>query len=216
MTESNINFAPTFGFGAFVATWIALAALGCMGNSGTDNPVALEFGQKVIKKYDTNFDGLLTVRELSGLFGTRGKIKEEYDQDGDGNTSRDEIASCIDTWLKEGPTVRFVDVSVDLDGSRLAGATVRMVPDYDPGDGSQAIVSQTDTTGVARMEVALEDLSQALDNPDFRGVFATNFTVEVSHPQGMIPAKYSRDSEIKVVLPREATRTELRIELSSK
>lgn len=191
-----------------------VAVLGCGGYAVTDNPLALEFSNKVMRRYDSNFDGQLTVLELRG-WGARGRIKEAYDFDGDGKASRDEIATCIDRWLQEGSMAQGIKVTLTISGRPLAGAQVRIVPDYDPGDGSQAQVTQTDANGVASLEIPLEDLTQAMKNPGFGGVFATNCRVEVTHPKHEIPAEYNTETRIELNLPREEKRRELMLELPS-
>jgi hypothetical protein len=216
MAKSSVGFASVFGVNSFVATSLTLVTLGCTRNSATNNPLAMDVGQKVIRRNDKNGDGLLTVSELSGLYGNRSSFREGYDLDGDEKLSRDEIASRIDSWQKEGPTRHVVDVTVTLDGSPLAGATVRMVPDFAPGDSSQVEVGQTDATGTAHMEVALEDLSQALRNPDYRGVFGSNYKIEVTHSQRKIPARNNVNSELRVDVPRDTARNEVRLDLDSR
>ena len=161
MVKSNIGFKSALGVNAFVATLLTLVTVGCSRNSAPDNPLAMAVGEKVVRKHDKNGDGLLTSSELSGLYGNLTSIREGWDLNGDEKLSRDEIASRIDAWQKRGPTGHIVNVTVILDRSPLAGATVRMVPDFDPGDGSQAKVAETDVTGVAHFEVVLEDLPQA-------------------------------------------------------
>ena len=213
MAKFSIGFASAFRVSAFVAMSLMLVTVGCNRNSPPDNPLAMAVAQKVIKRNDKNGDGLLIASELSGLYGNRSSFKEGYDLDGDGKLSRDELARRIDTWQKESPIPHVVDVIVLLGGAPLAGATVRMVPDFDPGDGSQAKSAQTDATGTAHFEVALEDLTKALNKPDYRGVFGSNFKVEITHPQRKIPAKHNVNSQLTAELPRDTPRTEIRVEL---
>jgi hypothetical protein len=215
MAKSSDCFASAFGVNAFVATSLTLVTLGCTRNSAPDNPLAMEVAQKVIRRNDKNGDGLLIASELSGLYGNRSSFRKGYDLNGDEKLSRDEIASRIDSWQKAGPTAHAVDVTVTLDGSPLTGATVRMVPDFALGDSSQTKVGQTDATGATHLEVALEDLSQALHNPDYRGVFGSNYKIEVTHPQRKIPAKYNVTTQLDADVPRDAPRNEIRLDLNS-
>ena len=213
MVKSNIGFKSALGVNAFVATLLTLVTVGCSRNSAPDNPLAMAVGEKVVRKHDKNGDGLLTSSELSGLYGNLTSIREGWDLNGDEKLSRDEIASRIDAWQKRGPTGHIVNVTVILDRSPLAGATVRMVPDFDPGDGSQAKVAETDVTGVAHFEVVLEDLPQALHNSDYRGVFGSHYKIEVTHPQHKISAEYNVSSRLSADVPRDAPRSEISLEL---
>jgi hypothetical protein len=215
MAKSSIVLTSACGFNAVVATSLTLAALGCTGNTATDNPVAMDVSQKVIKKYDKGSDGALISIELHDLDSIYYYMKK-YDLDGDDKVSRDEIASRIDSWQDQAAAEHAVDVIVTLDGYPLAGANVRMVPEFDPGDGSQARVGQTDANGAAHIAVALEDLSQALKNPDFRGVFGSKYKIEVTHPQRKVPDRYNVNAELNAEVARESTGNEVNLDISTR
>ena len=179
--------------GVVVASLLTLTVVGCSGNSAASNAVAMGIGKKVVKKHDKRGDGLLNSSELFDLKSIY-YDRDKYDLDGDDEISAEEIAIRIDAWQGQAAAVHAVDVKVTLDGAPLAGATVRVIPEFDLGDGTQANVGLTDADGAVRIDVALEDLSQALKNPDFRGVFGSGFRIEVTHPQRKIPDEYNVDT----------------------
>jgi hypothetical protein len=87
-----------------------------------------------------------------------------------------------------------LNCSVYLDGSPLAGATVKFVPEKFLGEEIQTAEGITDQSGTASLSIPTEDLPKELRRvPAMR---AGIYRVEITHPTKKIPPKYNTETEL--------------------
>jgi hypothetical protein len=171
------------------------AALACVGCSQRPAPVPLpDFdpptaGKAAIIDYDTDGDQALAGDELDRVPGIK-KSLAAFDVNVDGKVTAEEIAARLQQTFdqKLGLCPPF-GCRVLLDGRPLVGATVRFVPEAFLGGTTKLASGVTDQQGIARVQVAQEELPSKLKG--IRGIQPGIFKVEITHPQFDIPAIYN-------------------------
>lgn len=211
-SESAANIAVCL-LGLIMAT-----SLGCSSGPTAIEPVdinASSAAAEAIIQYDQNDDGLLDEAELADVPGVL-KYKEKYDSDEDGSISSDEIAARISGWSGKGVGFRTLSCEVLLDNRPLEGATVRFVPEAYLGDGPKEATGKTDSSGHAKVSVALEHIPEDLRTARMRGLFGGTYRIEVEHPQKKLPARYVNGTALGEEIARDTLGDKVVLELSSK
>lgn len=192
MTSSTTRLL--FGVIAVLAPVFA----GCSSSPPAIKPVDVdpdEASRLAIEQYDKNQDGALSDDELRGVPGIA-KYKSLYDQDGDGSVSQDEIAARLELWSEQGLGFRPLNVVVVVDGRPLPDASLEFVPESYLGPNVKRASGTTDSSGMASLAVAVEDMPPALAHLPIDGVMGGTFKVRVTHPTVELPARFNTETEL--------------------
>lgn len=171
--------------------------------------------QRAIEIYDRNADGLLSSKELQAVPGILKRVSL-YDTDGDGQVSASEIASRIGLWEKQRMGVRGLSVRVTLDRKPLAGAQIELIPEEYLGPNCKPAMGVTNERGVARMNIAAEDLPPLFVERNIRGVQGGVYRIKVTHSQRKIPVRYNNDSTLGEEIATDTVHDAISVDLSSK
>ena len=145
--------------------------------------------QKAMGQYDADGDGKLSGEELKKCPALAVALKR-IDSDGDGALSADEIAARIKSWAGSGTIMTGGTVVVTLDGKPLAGATVTFEPEPFLGPAFKTCSATTDSGGYAYITGQDEA---------FAGIYLGFYRVKFSKQLGgkeTLPARYNSQSEL--------------------
>lgn len=146
-----------------------------------------------IEQYDKNGDGLLDETELKACPALLGSLRA-YDESKDKKLSAEEIGEQIKFMYGRGAGLTAINSTVTLDGSPLAGATVRFIPEKFLGDEIKPAEGVTDANGNASLGISPDELPKELRRHSLLRVGI--YRVEITHPTKKIPAKYNTASEL--------------------
>jgi hypothetical protein len=174
------------------------AFVGCSNQPSAIRPPnvdANDAAQKVIAELDHDGDGKLSRSEWAKS-PSIAATASAYDKNGDGFLELDELVSGIEVWKKTGVGARSVPFKVILNGSPLAGATVRLVPAPFLSDAVKPASGQTSASGGGQFAMAREDLPK--NAPNMPLVQPGLYQVEITHPSVKIPAKYNTQTTLGI------------------
>jgi hypothetical protein len=185
-----------------VARFSRLALLvvvaGCSRGPGALRPPridAIAAASEVMKSLDRDGDGKLSRAEWSGS-PEIAAIAASYDKNSDGFLESAELVGGFEAWQKTGVGARSVPFRVTLNGSPLAGATVRLVPAEFLGKAVKPASAQTGQTGGGQLAMAAEDRPK--NAPNMPLVQPGIYRVEITHPSAKIPAKYNTETSLGI------------------
>jgi len=165
---------------------------GCFGGSSDFGPPDIDAsgaGAEAIEMYDTNGDSALSGDELEKVPSLKSAI-QRIDADGDGRVTAAEIADRVEQWQEVGLGTMAVRMTVYLDGSPLADATITFEPEPFLGEDVQTAIGTTGPDGSAEMSIPKKKRS-APDAPP--GVNFGLYKVRISKEDGgeQVPAKFN-------------------------
>ena len=135
---------------------------------------------KAFEQYDTNGDGLLTEDELASCPGML-LFRKEYDINGDG-ISLAELEKRLELlYGKNAAGLMRVNCELTSRGRPLASAKVRFVPESFLGDSVKTAVGETDQNGEARIAIPDDQLPES--DRGLSVMQAGIFRVEIEHPK---------------------------------
>lgn len=154
-----------------------------------------ELTETIFAKYDQNSDSKLSSGELEscpGMLRDMGRV----DTDGDKHMSKGELSARFEMWVNGGIGASRLNCRVTKGGRPLANAHVKLVPEdffeglVQPAEGT------TDSSGIAQMGIASENLPSDMAN--YRVVQQGYYKVEITHPSITIPAEYNTNTKLGV------------------
>ncbi|MEO2048754.1 MAG: hypothetical protein ABGX16_19535 [Pirellulales bacterium] len=169
---------------------------GCGGPTAVEVPPIQpdEAAQGVLKQYDTNGDGQLTLEELASCPGIRDAIAR-YDKDGNQQISAAELSKRFAMWVDGGVGVTTLTCNVMFNGKPLDGAQVQLIPEAFLADAIEPAIGVTDQSGFAILAIDTAHLPDDMKN--LRGVVHQGvFRVEITHPSIDIPTKYNSQTTL--------------------
>jgi hypothetical protein len=146
-----------------------------------------------MEQYDKNGDGLLDQTELKACPALLRELRF-YDQSKDQKLSADEIGAVIKDMYGQGAGMTALGCTINLDGSPLAGATVRFIPEAFLGPEIKEAKGVTNSAGAAALGISPDELPKELRRHSLMRVGI--YRVEVTHPTKKIPAKYNTETEL--------------------
>lgn len=166
---------------------------GCGGPSRVKPPKinAQKAGQQAVQEYDQDGDGLLSKEELKSCPGLERAI-DKYDANSDSKISADEIANRFQSWLDLRIGLVGCSFFVELDGKPLDGGSVELVPETFMGRAVKPASSPIDATGSANPSMSQDDLPRGVGFGMAFGVYK----IKVIHPTKSIPSKYNEQTEL--------------------
>lgn len=171
---------------------LALCAAGCSRfPTSPDRPdlSPSDAATKALSQYDTNGDGKISGDELKACPALKVALKR-IDTNGDGALSADEIAARIQSWIDSRTIVTNGTVIVTLDTKPLEGATVTFEPEPFLGPAFKVCSGKTDQGGSAYV---------TSDDAKFPGIYLGFYRVRISKKAGgqeTIPARFNTQSEL--------------------
>ncbi len=184
-----------------IARWpsvvvIVVLLLGChLSQQGIEVPQwePSAAADRALAEYDSNGDGQLSRDELQTCPGLLSAIAA-IDRDGDGSVSADELKASLQDLRQNEAALVEVRCVVTHGGRPLEGATVSFVPESFMGDAFRPASGITARNGVAFPTVDDEELP-AEYRGRIRGVHCGFYRVVATHPAVNIPAKYNSQTE---------------------
>ena len=172
------------------------AAVGCGAGAARIHPPSVDpssAAEEAIVLYDSDSDGALNEAEYSKCPAFV-KHLAQYDANGDGSIDRDEIEARITDLRRRRVALTPLRAIVILDGRTLPGANVVLEPEPFLGDSVKQANGTTNAQGVAKMQIAAEDLPEGQQG--IRAVHVGSFKIRVTHPDKDIPDKYNVNTEL--------------------
>lgn len=182
--------------GLFYLSCLHLLVLGCGSSTTSISKLSISpsaAAGDAIEQYDMNGDGVLSKDEIEACPGLAASVKN-FDKDGNGEISRDEIEQRIDFWINSPTRMATIMCAVRMDGQPLPGATVTLVPEPFLAEAIKPASGQTGTMGNTGLAIAAEDLPEGLRG--VKGVQLGLYRVEITHPDKQIPAKYNTETTL--------------------
>jgi len=195
---------------------VAIAASGCSRKPGRVHPPSIKAasaGKSAIDLYDKDSDGELSRQELAACPGILWAFAH-YDKDSDGQVDADEIATRIRQWQTSRVGLMPFRCRVTLDGSPLAGATLKFVPESFLGQSMKPAAGTSSAQGLVIPVVAAADLPA--DQQNLRGVQFGLYKIEVSHPGRELPEMYRNPSKLGCEITPDLIMQQPVFELSSR
>jgi len=191
------SFVPHGQNGFCVAALsLVLFVVGCTGRPSRVKPPAIDpdqAGQSAMTEYDQDGDGVLSTEELDQCPAVKGALAS-YDTNGDQSVSGDEIAARIRAWQETKVGLASMGCTVLLNGRPLEGATVKFVPESFLGEAIKTASGTTQATGRASISVAEADLPS--DQKGLTGAQLGAYKVEITHPTRNIPPMYNTQTTL--------------------
>ena len=141
-----------------------------------------------VEQYDADGNGELSHDELAACPGIL-SVVAKYDKDNDGQVTADEIAARIQYWRDAKVAILSLPCIVTLDGAPLAGAEMKFVPERYLGESVLPASGTTDERGYAEVAIAADALPA--DMKGIHGVHCGTYKIQITHPTQQIPAKYN-------------------------
>jgi hypothetical protein len=148
---------------------------------------------KAIELYDSDTDESLSEEELSRCPGILAMLSL-YDQDGNRQVERAEIAKRLGELLKNRVGLTQLRSRVTFRGRPLPDATILFEPEPYLGDEVQAAQGTTNSHGSAQMGIAGENLPENVRN--MKLVHYGTYKVRITHPKIKLPAKYNSETTL--------------------
>ena len=153
-------------------------------------------GREAVAAYDQDGDGLLSKEELKKCPALLAAI-DSYETGGDGTVNAGEITARLKAWRATRVGITAAALYLKLDGRPLVGARVLLVPEPFLEGAVKPASAETDSTGLAGLSMAAEDLPEGVRFGLQNGLYK----IKVSHPDVKIPAKYNEQTELGLEVP---------------
>jgi hypothetical protein len=175
----------------FAIALIALAGCPSSPSRLSAPTIAGDAAAAAIKKCDANGDGAIGGDELNKAPSIKAAVKR-IDANNDGKVTADEIDERIAVWKKSGIAITRAVAWVRQGGRPLADVDVTFIPEDFLGPNLKPVVSKTDTSGAAYLQIS--------GKPEERGIALGFYRVELSKKgadgKDTIPARYNSETTL--------------------
>ena len=172
---------------AVIVLALAVVVTGCRRGPARIYPPkvdAQQAGADAIAQFDQDGDGLLSYDELQNCPGIYDK-RNAYDGNNDSSVSADELAQRIGKLSRNGMTgVYSVSCRFLLDDAPLADAEIELIPEAFLGDTLQPARGTTSSNGLLRPTV------EGVGEIPLRGVQPGIYRIAVTGPTEKVTARY--------------------------
>lgn len=190
-----MNVRSLNGFSRTFCLFVSFAvAGGCSGKpSSVEVPaiVPQEAAQAAIEQYDRNGDGQLSADELESC-PALSKALGKYDTNRDRTISEEELIKRFSMWSEGGLGVSSLTCQLTLDGRPFSGALVKLVPEDCLSQWIHEATGTADVSGIVRLGIDSKYLPDDLKN--FHGVHQGLYKIEITHPEIAVPARYNTET----------------------
>jgi hypothetical protein len=176
----------------------------CSGRPGRVSPPRIDAAAaaaKAIEQYDRNGDGTLSADELAACPALLYALPR-YDTDHNHALSKSEIEAGIERWKTAGIGARSVPFRVQIDGHALDGAQVKITPEPFLDGAVASATGETKRGGGGFIGMATADLPH--NAPNMPLVQPGLYRVEITHPTQKIPAKYNSNTTLGLEVARDS------------
>lgn len=183
--------------------WVLAVPVGCIDRPARVRPPSINpsaAAAQAMSEYDADGDGELSGDELKkcpGILASMGR----YDTSGDGQVSAAELSERLTQWKVEGVGLISLICRVQIDGELLSGAEIRLVPESFLGEAFKPCSGTTSGQGRASIITANADLPPQQQN--LRAALVGLYKVRITHPNMDIPAKYNTKTELGADISRQ-------------
>lgn len=175
---------------------VCISAVGCSRGPARLKPPAINAsaaGAKAIEMYDADKDGKISGAELDKCPSLKAAIGQ-IDDTGEGAITAAKITARIKKWQESKLGRMSLSCTILRNGSPLADAEVKFVPEAFLGSEMQTASGKTDKNGVAMMSVPLAKREPG-ELPDPPGVAPGLYRVEVTKGNE-VPAAYNTETTL--------------------
>ena len=145
-------------------------------------------GRAAMVEFDKNRDGKIAGSELDGCPGLKAAV-DQIDRSGLGEITAEKIAARIGNWEDSHIGAIAISFSITHNGSPMANADIRLVPEKFLGDSANIATGKTDTKGVARINREPPYVEKLQP-----GVALGFYRIEITKSGEDIPAKYNANT----------------------
>lgn len=149
-------------------------------------------GSGAMSQYDTDGDGVVKGEELEKAPSLKAAL-DNLDTNKDGGVSASEVSARVEAWQDSKVGVMSLSCTVTRYGQPVKGASVKFAPEEFLGSKFKACLGTTDQNGVAILSVPEGERLKADDPP---GAACGLYLVEITAPDGSIPAKYNTQTTL--------------------
>jgi len=148
---------------------------------------------EAVQRCDRDHNGTVSPVEAAASPGL-GAAFEHIDTDHDGSLSVEEIAARMTSWVAGGVGIVTQPLRVTFNGKPLAGGHVELVPEPYLAKWLKPAESDIAPNGICSPSLPPADLPQGLH----RGMNCGFYTVRITHPELMVPARYNAESTLGI------------------
>lgn len=149
--------------------------------------------EAILLQYDDDGDGQLSRDEFSDCPALEAAIGQ-YDKNGDQHISMEELTTRFSRWVESGLGVSSLACRVTMKGRPLVGAEIEFIPEACFEGAIQQATGTTDESGTAMLSVDVAHLPA--DAHNMRGVQQGLYRVRIHHADVKIPSKYNTETEL--------------------
>ncbi len=142
---------------------------------------------RAMADYDRNKNGFLEGSELDACPALKGSLIG-IDTNRDGKISRDELKARFESYAAANTAMMTATVTVTLDGSPLANATVQFVPEPCMGEAAKEVTAKTGADGTTS--------AFTFDGQEYQGLPLGLYKVKVTAAGKTLPTRYNTQSTL--------------------
>lgn len=166
-----------------------------------------------MQQLDQDQNEKLSAAELKASPGLRGS-RREIDSNRDGQISKEELHSRLQTYVDQRIAILPYPIYVTLRGRPLVGATVVLTPESFLGEVIEPATGETDSYGVVRPTIELDDEIASRGTTGFRsGVYRVSVSQKDAAGNEKLPARFNTESKLGIEVSMREHMSPLKLDL---